>query len=166
MTVTVRLRQATIADRDEVVDVFLTCWHQSYVGVLPQDAIEAMTDDRASALWTRLLTQEEGTIIVAEDERRLLGVTRFATDDGTGIVHSLYVAPETHGLGVGTRLLQHAATAMKADGAGVLTLWVFANNASSIGFYRGRGWIPDGGSRIQEEFGEPELRLRYDGRRP
>lgn len=163
---TVHLRPATIDDRDGIVEIFLRCWRQSYAGVLPQAVIDAMTDERARALWTRLLEGGVGTALVAEDEHLVIGVTRFETHAGTGIVQSLYVAPDAHGQGVGALLLGRATADMTVDASRSLVLWVFADNVASIGFYRRLGWLPDGGSRTQDEFGVPEVRLAFQETAP
>ncbi|WIY82445.1 GNAT family N-acetyltransferase [Propionimicrobium sp. PCR01-08-3] len=153
------LRVASPDDLDRIVRVFLECWRQSYVGVLPSSVIDEMTDGRADALWQRVLASHEGEVVVAEDGRELLGLTRYARIGNKGAVHSLYVAPGVHGQGVGGRLLGHAETRLHAQGASVVRLWVFAANAGSLGFYRAHGWQPDGEQRVEDEFGEPELRL-------
>ena len=49
-----------------------------------------------------------------------------------------------------------------AVGADAATLWVFAANAPSIGFYESRGWQADGATRTQSDFGEPEQRMRRE----
>jgi ribosomal protein S18 acetylase RimI-like enzyme len=164
--VTVELRNASMADLDGIVRVFLACWRESYRGVLPVPAIEAMSDERARALWERVLGSDEGEVVVASDDD-LLGVTRFAFSGDHGDVHSLYVSPEAQGLGVGSRLLGAASDRLAALGATDAALWVFANNAASLEFYRRQGWLPDGQERTQDEFGERELRLakRLDGAR-
>ena len=154
------LRAATRNDRDAIVAVFLSCWRQSYAGILPESAITAMTDERASALWSRVLADPAGTVLVAERDGTVLGVTRFAGGTADAVVHSLYVSPDAQGLGVGTRLLDAAFESLRADGARSVALWVFAANAPSIAFYDTRGWRSDGQTRTQAEFGEPELRLR------
>ncbi len=171
----VALRDATSDDHDVIVAVFLACWRESYRGVLPLKAIEAMTDERASALWQRALADDRATMVVAERDGDVLGLTKYGIDTGTegasenaeisGTVHSLYVSPLARGLGLGTTLLDHAHSALAAAGARSMTLWVFAANVPSIEFYRGRGWLPDGVERIQSEFGETELRLTRNGAR-
>lgn len=112
------------------------------------------------------MLEGEGIVVVALDEQQLVGVMRCEINGGSGIVQSLYVSPSAHGRGIGSRLLLHAVAAMTADGPRSLTLWVFAGNVSSIRFYERLGWLPDGASRTQEEFGAPELRLSFEGPTP
>lgn len=52
-------------------------------------------------------------------------------------LHSLYVAPEHAGAGVGSALLD-LAKALRPDGFG---LWVFADNLRARDFYRGHGLV-------------------------
>lgn len=178
------VRRATPDDLSGVLDVFLGCWRESYRGVLPASAIDAMTDERAEALWRRVLADTTGVVLVAVDvavdapvdapvdaaegDGRVVGITRYAVGTGSdagaveGAVHSLYVSPRAHGAGVGTLLLSRATDELRAAGAAAATLWVFAANAPSIGFYESRGWRPDGATRTQADFGEPEQRMRRE----
>jgi ribosomal protein S18 acetylase RimI-like enzyme len=158
--VSVELREANPEDLDGIVAVFLECWRQSYRGVLPDRLVDQMTDDAAAVLWKNGLTSPGATVLVAAHDDVVLGVTRYAVDGPTGIVYSLYVSPSARGLGLGRRLLDGATADLAAAQATSATLWVFAENAPSIGFYRACGWLPDGVTRVQEEFGEPEIQLR------
>jgi GNAT superfamily N-acetyltransferase len=174
-------RPATKGDIAGIVMVFLDCWRGSYRAVLPERLVEAMTDRKAHDLWTRVLGEAApGEILVAErdDEgtseldapdakdavgapaARILGVTRFAPGPaGHGIVHSLYVSPLAQGAGMGSRLLATAGEALAAAGMVTAELWVFRDNSPSLAFYQRQGWTPSGDTRVQAEFGEPELRL-------
>jgi ribosomal protein S18 acetylase RimI-like enzyme len=158
--VSVELRVAGSQDLAGIVTVFLDCWRQSYRGVLPDRLIDRMSDDAAGELWRRALTAPDATVVVATRDSVVLGVTRFALQGSTGLVHSLYVSPDARGLGLGRRLLERAAADLAAAGADTATLWVFADNTGSIGFYGACGWLPDGATRVQEDFGEPEIQLR------
>ena len=158
----VEVRPATPDDLSGVLGVFLGCWRESYRGILPASAIDAMTDERAEALWRRVLADPVGEVLVAERDGEVVGLTRYAVSDGEAAVHSLYVSPRTHGGGVGTALLSAAGEALRAAGADAATLWVFAANAPSIGFYESRGWHTDGATRTQSDFGEPEQRMRRE----
>lgn len=159
---TFEVRRATPDDLSGVLGVFLGCWRESYRGFLSDAAIEAMTDERARALWARVLADDEGEVQVAERDGAILGLTRFVCTADHGAVHSLYVSPRAHGGGVGRRLLTSAVEALAAAGARSAVLWVFAANAPSIGFYEAQGWTADGATRTQPEFGEPEQRMRRE----
>lgn len=156
---------ATLNDAESIVAVFLGCWRETYAGVLPDRLLDKMTDNHASALWTRVLGESAvGEVMVAKSVEvsvaTILGVARIAMGTGgKGSVHSLYVSPQSQGEGVGARLLGAACDALAASGVRVARLWVFKDNAPSIAFYRHNRWLPDGHSRVQEEFGEPEIRL-------
>lgn len=177
-----QVRPATPDDLSGVLGVFLACWRESYRGVLSDAAIYAMTDERAEALWRRVLADPRGVVLLAEREGEIVGITRYAAptgdattgddttgddttadDDGVdGAVHSLYVSPRAHGGGIGGALLARASDDLRAAGAEAATLWVFAANAPSIGFYESKGWHADGATRTQPEFGEPEQRMRKE----
>lgn len=162
MIVTFQVRRATPDDLPGVLDVFLGCWRESYRGILSDQAIAAMTDDRAEALWRRVLASSEGAVLVAERDGEVLGLTRYAVAGTEGAVHSLYVAPRAHGGGIGKALLDAATDALRSSETTAAALWVFAANAPSIAFYTARGWSPDGTTRTQEEFGELEQRMRRE----
>lgn len=187
-------RPATKGDIDGIVTVFLDCWRGSYRAVLPERLIDAMTDRQANDLWTRVLSEAAaGEVLVAElseptlatseasassaaasSSSLILGVTRFAAGPaGHGAVHSLYVSPHAQGMGVGSRLLRAAGDALADAGMLTASLWVFRENAPSVAFYQHQGWTPTGETRVQAEFGEPELSLtraltepRIDGNAP
>jgi ribosomal protein S18 acetylase RimI-like enzyme len=160
------VREARPNDLAAVAAAFLACWRTSYAGFLPPGVIDMYDDDSARALWRpTLCNPPAGAIVfVAERTRRdVLGVIRIGPDPDeptAGHVYSLYVRPDTQGLGVGTRLLAAVDDRFRRDGVYEATLWVFAANAAALGFYSGLGWQPDGAQRTEPQYGEPELRLR------
>jgi ribosomal protein S18 acetylase RimI-like enzyme len=162
----IQLRDAGPADLDAVATLFLDCWRVSYAGVLPEPVIAVFDEHSARALWRRALeTPPAGSVgIVAESTTRgVLGIVRMGTDPdepSAGHVFSLYVDPAAQGLGVGGRLLDEATRRLRVGGKTQATLWVFEANVQARAFYRHRGWQPDGGERVEPDFGEPELRLR------
>ncbi|MEK6721849.1 MAG: GNAT family N-acetyltransferase [Chloroflexota bacterium] len=160
------VREARPEDLDAVATLFLACWRTSYAGFLPAQVIGMYDDDSARALWRPTLNDPPADPVVFVVERAagdVLGVVRIGTDPeepASGHVYSLYVHPEMQGHGLGARLLAAADNRFRRDGRDVATLWVFAANDGAQRFYARLGWQPDGGQRVEPQYGEPELRLR------
>ena len=162
----IEIRPATATDLDPVTALFLRCWRESYASVLPKRVIEVLDESSARDLWRRALeTPKPGTQgFVALADYRVVGITRLGSDPDeptAGHVFSLYVDPSSQGQGVGGRLLDEADRCFAAEGHHEATLWLFEANASARHFYERHRWHPDGGERVEPDFGEPELRLRH-----
>lgn len=157
----VRYRPASEGDLVGVIDVFLACWRRSYARVLPPPLITAMTEQRARELWTPLVPARSGGALVATSDGVVVGITRWTLGEpgSAGSIGSLYVHPDTQGGGVGAGLLERAVVDIAASGAERVTLWVFEPNDAARGFYALHGFHPDGTTRVEVEFGVPELRL-------
>lgn len=161
----VQIEAAKAGNLDEITRVFYDCWTISYAGVLPPELIEKFDYPSAQALWHRVLREAApGELLVARrDNGDVLGLVRWAppvpSEPIAGAVHSLYVSPTAQGLGVGSTMLQRACADALAVGAQLVRLWVFRDNAPSREFYSRQGFLPDGVTRTQEEFGQPEIRL-------
>jgi ribosomal protein S18 acetylase RimI-like enzyme len=155
------VRPAVAGDLDGVVRTFLACWHGSYRALLPPDVRAVYTVDSARRLWERAPL---GGLLVAEvPERGVLGVARYGADPedaARGHVFSLYVHPDTQGLGLGRALLEAAVRRLTEAGYREAALWVFADNTAARAFYARIGWTPDGATRTEPAYRLPELRLR------
>ncbi|MDR1078464.1 MAG: anhydro-N-acetylmuramic acid kinase, partial [Propionibacteriaceae bacterium] len=175
-----RLRDGRADDLDQVVEIFLRCWRDSYRQILPQSVRQAMTDQRARDLWRAVWVEPGATrpdetgpdqdgsdglsdqrrLAPASDRRRLVleragrvaGFTLCRRDGDTGMIGSLYVDPALQGQGCGRRLLAAAEAWLTGRGATQLTLWAFAANAPGLAFYAAQGWRPDGAERVEPEF--------------
>jgi ribosomal protein S18 acetylase RimI-like enzyme len=150
----ITLRLADADDHAEITALFLRCFRESYRGIIADETIAAMTDERADALWRRVLDAAEGASLVAVRDGSVVGVTRWSAGD----VHSLYVDPDAHGAGIGSMLLD-AAVARIGESFDRARLWVFADNAPSVAFYRSRGWVPTGRTRVETEFASQEQQM-------
>lgn len=66
---------------------------------------------------------------------------------------ALYVDPGAWGAGVGGALLDETLGLMRAQRGPLAALWVLGENERAIGFYRSRGWTPDGAERDEDPWG-------------
>lgn len=155
------VRAAAAADLDDVVAVFRACWTVSYRDVLPEEVIATIDPPAAQALWQRAFaTAGADELLVAERGGHVLGVARWAvTAPGVGWLHSLYVDPHAQGGGVGGALLAAVEARLRAAGVATAHLWAFGANARGRRFYAAQGWRLDGETRVEEQFGEPEVRF-------
>ncbi len=158
------LREAMPTDLDAVAALFLRCW-RGYADLLPEQVIAAFDETGALELWHEAIeAPRPGTRgIVAVQGQSVVGVIRIGRDPDeptVGHVFSLYVDPDSQGGGVGGRLLAEADRWFGNQSLAQATLWVFEANARARAFYARHGWQPDGGTRVEPEFGEPEVRLR------
>ena len=151
-----RVRPATADDLAAIQDVFWQCWTRSYAGFAPPGTLDGLSRDEADTLWSDALGRDE-TLVAVDDADAVVGVTRFTVTDDRLAVHSLYVAPEAQGHGIGGLLLD-AADRAAPDVAGS-DLWVFDDNTTARRFYASRGWLPDGATRVDDRFRMPEAHL-------
>ena len=163
----ISVREANPNDVAAVTALFLRCWRESYAEVLPAHVIAVFDETSARELWERaLVSPRPGTAgLVAVDDGRVVGVTRIGSDPdeaAAGHVFSLYVDPAAQGKGIGGLLLGAADGRFATESRGEATLWVFEANGPACRFYERHGWHPDGGTRVEAEFGEPEIRLRHE----
>jgi len=161
----IEIRTAAGADIEAVAALFLRCWRGSYAGVLPARVMAVFDEASARDLWHQALGIPAAGMLgfVAVAAERVVGIIRLGSDaeePAAGHVLSLYIDPSMQGQGVGGRLLREADAWFRIAGMPEATLWVFAANAPALRFYASHGWHPDGGTRVEARFGEPEIRLR------
>jgi putative acetyltransferase len=118
----VSVRPAGEADLDALTDVWERAARASHGFMEPGDLVAMRPFIRDSYLPS-------------------MDVSLAETPDGTAVafigahdahVELLYVDPPFHGMGLGTRLLDHAdATSVE----------VYADNVAGVGFYRSRGFV-------------------------
>jgi len=155
-----RLRRATPADLEAVVDVFLDSW-ASYRGILPPRLADRWTRAEAAEYWRTRLAEPAQTLILAERDGEAGGFVAFGpgVEARSGELSSLYVRAASGGEGIGRALLTHAEGEMRGRGWVVARLWVFAANRRARRFYERLGWRREGAEQVEESFGELELRM-------
>jgi len=118
-------------------------WRACYPGIITRTQIDYMLG-RMYAL--DVLSDEIHSQSIRYDQLivdgRLAGFASYGptTEPGVTKLHKLYLLPELHGCGLGSRLLQHVEREVRTTGARRLVLSVNKRNAKAIAAYRRNGF--------------------------
>jgi N-acetylglutamate synthase len=89
------------------------------------------------AALVRYLRRNPGCSFVAlTDANELAGVSLAGHDGRRGYLHHLAVAERFRKCGLGRELVERCAAALKAEGIEKINLWVKADNASGLAFWK------------------------------
>lgn len=146
------LRRAVPDDAPAIADVHVRSWRQAYRGIVPDAVLDGLSVERRTAFWRESLAQGAPEVWVAEDAAEgIVGWVAFAASrdadaaPGTGEVRAIYVLEGFWSAGVGRALWSTARLRLAEGGFSSATLWVLAENARAIRFYRAAGFGPAGG---------------------
>ena len=122
-----------------------------------------MDIEAATQLLTAAANPKPGRFTLIATEGDLgLGFASFGSDLETetrGHLFSLYVAPESAGRGVGSKLLSSVIAQLNENGKSDITLWVFKENPTAIGLYRKFGFIETGREKTDERWQIPQIEM-------
>ncbi len=150
------VRRALPADVERLAEVHVSCWQETYHGMLSDGFLAAQGPETRLPLWRHLLeAAEPAEAWVACYDGTVVGFAgiRRAPDGGSSHpfgapssgdleLWGLYLLASHQGLGLGRRLLEAAL------GDSPASLWVAAENGRAIGFYRHFGFAPDGAADV------------------
>ncbi len=142
MTV-VDLRRARLDDAEAIGRVHVETWRVTYAGMLPDDMLLKMSEDRQARMWQRLLGEGETSIVAEVAQAGIVGFGSFGPNrsgrDGfTGEVYTLYVAPDFQNCGIGRGMLRAMFGTLAREGHDSALIWVLAENPSRF-FYEAMG---------------------------
>ncbi len=150
MSASVRLRQGTGADADDVAELYLQARRHS----VPQVPPVVHGDDDVRRWMRDLLGEHEVWLANAADGRAPLGLMVLEGD----WLGQLYVDPAWTGRGIGTRLVALA----KQRRPGGLQLWTFESNLGAQRFYERHGFtVEERTDGSGNEEGAPDRRYRW-----
>lgn len=147
------LRDARPDDAEALGALHVAGARWAYRGIAPDRWLDGLSVAERADSWRERLagSAAEGlSVVVAERDGAAVGfVAAGASRDAdagpqTGELHSIYLAPEVVGIGLGHALHGRALADLRAGGFAEATLWVVAGNARARRFYERAGWDPDG----------------------
>ncbi len=126
---------------DDVSRVYAQSWKSAYSGIVPQDYLDSLPENR----WSKILLGELSNLWVVSDGKRIIGSSTYALarDEkyrGWGEIISIYLLPEYFHQGIGTKLLRASMNDLFTMGYSNLYLWVLADNRSARRFYEKNGF--------------------------
>ena len=163
------IREATPDDAAAIARIKIATWRIAYRGHFPQEGLDGMDVERATARWREILTQEDHTALLHDVDGVVDGFVSFGAvrDDNkgepssAGEIYAIYVDPPAWGTGVGRALCNEALTIMARRGSRKVMLWVLAANERARRFYECAGFIADGATKTDSVFDTPIEEVRY-----
>jgi ribosomal protein S18 acetylase RimI-like enzyme len=131
------------SDAVDLGELHVRTWRETYPGLLPQAYLNGLSSTLHARRFSHQLVRARAgdLVLVAEDERGMIGYCAGVLMGKSAEVHTLYVLRRAQGLGAGRALLASAARAFAAQGAERLMLWVLRDNARARGFYARLGGV-------------------------
>lgn len=112
---TIQIRPAQATDRADVEAICTEIWDES--------------DDYVPRVWDEWLTDENGTLMVAELEGRVSGLAKLThLSDDEWWLEGLRVRPDDHRRGVASQLQTHLVDTFRRTGRGVLRFATHSEN--------------------------------------
>jgi GNAT superfamily N-acetyltransferase len=132
----VTVRPATIADANEVADIWYHGWRDGHLGHVPDELATVRTED---SFHVRA-PQRVGDTVVADVNDAVAGFVMVVGDE----VEQVYVAGRHRGTGVAAVLLAEAERQVRRNGHQRAWLAVAAGNERARRFYQRNGWADEG----------------------
>ncbi len=165
------IRKATVDDVKDISRIYALSWKTAYVGMVPQDFLDAIDDHR----WVDKFRQDIGdgtlsALMVCDGDITVgcaaFGASREEKMPGWGEIVSIYLRPDYFGKGYGEALLKETVAALREQGHERIFLWVLRDNSRARRFYEKHGFVCSGEESTLEIMGEKLVDVRYVSRQP
>jgi ribosomal protein S18 acetylase RimI-like enzyme len=144
------IRRAALADAAALAQVHETTWRETYIGLMSEQMLNALTSGARTEAWRRILSGESGylsTTYVAERAGKLVafgscGEQRnpdFAAEGYDGEFATIYVLRTDQRRGLGKRLMTAMMDDLVTRGMAGFTLWVPRENIPARSLYEQLG---------------------------
>ena len=157
------IRVPRIDDAAGAAAVHYRSWVATYAPLIRQDQTGRLTLAERVAHWEWLIGAKPPHLgsLVAVRSGAIVGLVEWevgvGADASVGEIHAIHVASEERGRGVGWRLLDAAAEALRTHGVRRAILWAVEDNSTARAFYERQGWAWDGTVLARPLGGFPEF---------
>jgi len=141
------IRKANLEDFADIASIHFKSWHATYLGLLPDSYINNENSlFKKIKMWQELISHPDVIVWIAYDaSHNSLGFIGYFIDNDNYEITTLYVLPDFHGLGIGTKLMKTSLQDLLASNSNAyFCLWVLEANVAAINFYKKLGFIYSG----------------------
>lgn len=147
---------------DDVSRVYAQSWKSAYRGIVPQDYLDNISENR----WSKILVNELSNLWIVSDGNDIIGSSTYAPAkdklyDTWGEIISIYLLPSYSHKGVGASLLHASMSALFSMGYSNIYLWVLEGNHSARQFYERNGFKFNGDKSQSTIGGKTLSEIRY-----
>ncbi len=142
----ISIRAWKVDDLLEVRHVIWNTWLATYGPFIPEEDLHGFFDENYSIdALEQQMKNPNIACFIAEVDGEISGYERtyFNAEEKREYVASLYILPERHGLGLGTRLMLSAAEEAKKRRMDKVWLGVMTQNQQAVDWYRKIGFRVD-----------------------
>ncbi len=133
----VEIRRATLRDKEAIYQVHKRAVEEACRTSYSPAEIAAWSDFLRPDLYTEVIRSQE--FIVARNDKAVVGFGQL--DVTRGHVEAVYVRPDYHRRGIGSRILLHLEKVARKAGRATLTL---CSTLNALPFYKHAGFIETG----------------------
>ena len=125
----INIRLMNIEDYDKVYDLWMSCKNMGFNNL----------DDSREGI-EKYLKRNPTTCFIAEQDENVVAVILSGHDGRRGFIHHMAVAEDHRRQGIAKSLLDHALSALKAEGINKVALLVFNRNEAGNAFWEAQGF--------------------------
>ena len=158
------IRPAEFDDAARLGRVHVETWRATYRGLLSDDYLDALSDIRQAAFWSRALDDADraaGAHVAEDEDAGVVGFSDCGPErggaPGWGEIMAIYILPEWQRQGLGRRLVGASGAHLAAQGLESLAVWAVEDNPARA-FYSALGGAPAerrrlniGGAEVTEQ---------------
>ena len=149
----VTLRKAIQADAAALGALHVASWHETYIGIIPDEMLAELSVDQRTAMWSKILGAPDDfgcvAVFIAEDNGRAIGFGSCGRqrDDAlmkmgfNGEFGAIYVLRSHQGRGFGRSIVSAMSKELSAAGYTAACLWVLRQNMPARAFYEKLGGV-------------------------
>ena len=158
------VRKSRLSDLEQITLIHVKSWETAFKGLMPERYINNYTLEDRNAEWLSVLGSGSESLIVAEDNNKLVGFLSYSENVNFLNLSKLYLCPSMYGEGVGGLLMKQMENEALTASLDLIRLYVLDNNKSAINFYSKQGFEFGDGFESEEFEGETIIDLLMEKR--